>query len=172
LYLLLGHRGADGRAEARDLLARAVGEAFGLTELPAMGRQPGGKPWFPGRPEIHFNLSHSAGLCLCAVGDAPVGVDVEVLAPRSGGLARRALSEEEYRWYAGRGGRLEDFYTLWTRKEALAKYTGQGIADVKGICPPLPGESAPDPAVKSWAGADWRAAMCAAGPLPAEIVWL
>ena len=36
MYLLLGHRGTDGKAEAWDLLRRALGEAFGLEELPAV----------------------------------------------------------------------------------------------------------------------------------------
>lgn len=173
MYLLLGHRGTDGKAEAWDLLRRALGEAFGLEELPAVERLARGKPWFPGRPDLRFNLSHSGPFSLCAVGEGEVGVDIEVVRPRSPGLARRALSDGEYRWYEARGGRLEDFYTLWTRKESLAKYTGEGIADVRHIVPPLPGEEpSGGPALRSWAGEGWRAALCGEGPLPEEIRWV
>ena len=173
MYLLLGHRGTDGRAEAWDLLRRALGEAFGLESLPAVERLERGKPWFPARPDLRFNLSHSGPYSLCAVGEREVGVDIEAVRPRAPGLAPRALSDGEYHWYEARGGRLEDFYTLWTRKESLAKYTGEGIADVRRIVPPLPGEEAAGgPALRSWAGEGWRAALCGEGLLPEDIRWV
>lgn len=173
MYHVFGMVGTDGRGEAPTLLALALREAYGLTETPPVARTARGKPFFPGSPDLHFNLSHSGGICLCAVGTAPVGVDIEVVKPRRDldTLAARAFSPAEYRWFTARGGTLEDFYTLWTRKEALAKYTGEGIANVRRICPPLPGKTGPGPALTSWAGEGWRAALCGEGDLPGEIVW-
>lgn len=170
---VFGFAGHDGRREARALLRAAVRLAWGLEELPAEARTGKGKPYFPQYPRLHFNLSHSGGLCLCAVGDGPVGVDIELTRPRRAleALARRAFSETELAWFAEQGGGPEAFYTLWTRKEALAKFTGEGIAALRGIVPPLPGAEGTVPAVRSWAGEGWRAAVCCAAP-PEDIRWL
>ena len=173
MYILLGRRGTDGRAEAPRLLRQAVLERFGLEELPETARGERGKPWFPARPDIHFNLSHSGGVCLCAVGDRPVGVDIELIRPRPAGLARRIFSDGEYGWYEARGCVPGDFYTLWTRKESFAKYTGRGVADVRAVVPPLPGQDCCrcGVTVRSWEGEDWRAALCGEGPAPEAISW-
>lgn len=173
MYRVFGSAGSDGRREAQALLCAALRLAYGVEELPVMARTEKGKPYFPGCPGLHFNLSHSGGLCLCAVGDGPVGVDIELVRPRRAleDLGARAFSAPELAWFTRRGGTLEDFYTLWTRKEALAKFTGEGIADVRGVVPPLPGEESISPAVKSWTGEGWRAAVCCAAP-PEEIRWL
>ena len=69
----------------------------------------GRKPWFPDYPHLHFSVSHSGSLSLCALGETPVGADVELVRPRSGRLPRYALSDGEYAWYRERGGRWEDF---------------------------------------------------------------
>lgn len=172
VYLLLGSRGGEGRAEARALLALALEEGFGLRQMPEIARGERGKPYFPSHPQIHFNLSHSGPLALCAVGEEPVGVDIEVLRPRSPRLPQRALTPEELVWYDARGRRWEDFYTLWTRKESLVKYTGAGLYDPRQVQPPLPEEEGGEPLVRSWAGEDWRAALCGRGPLPASIRWV
>ena len=50
---------------------------------------PGGKPWLEGHPEIHFNISHCAACAACALGDAPVGIDVENRFPWKESLAAR-----------------------------------------------------------------------------------
>ena len=54
--------GLTSRAQARDLLALAIREAWGLSPLPEIARREGGKPFFPGREDLHFNLSHRTGL--------------------------------------------------------------------------------------------------------------
>ena len=76
MYLLLGSRGGEGRAEARALLALALEEGFGLRQMPEIARGERGKPYFPSHPQIHFNLSHSGPLALCAVGEERCGVYV------------------------------------------------------------------------------------------------
>lgn len=173
---LYGARAADGRRAAPGLLALALAETFGLEETPRQVRLPGGKPVFPERPEIHFNISHSGPLALCAVGTAPVGADIEVIRPRWEGLPRRVLSEEEYRWFAGRGGRWADFYTLWTLKEARLKYEGTGLnRSPRAVAVPLlePGETGEREGLsfRSYGGADWRGCLCAAPghPLPQRV---
>ena len=47
-----------------------------------------GKPELLSYPDIHFNLSHSGTIAVCAVSDRPVGVDVEFLGRPHRELAR------------------------------------------------------------------------------------
>ena len=86
--------GADGltrRAQARDLLALAAAEHWGLSPLPELHRAAHGKPCFPREMGRHFNLSHSGPLALCVLDDAPAGADIQVVKrwrptlPRQGG---------------------------------------------------------------------------------------
>lgn len=166
LYL---SRTADGKIDAWALLERALADR-GLEQMPAVERAPGGKPYFPDRPELCFSLSHSGPWALCALGDGPVGADVETVRPRRAALLR-ALSAQELAWFRGRGSRWEDFYTLWTLKEALAKQDGRGLdRRPEHLRVPLlePGMSAGLDGLgfQSFGGPGWRAAVC--GPEPVE----
>ena len=116
-----------GAGDPYALLSALLMEEKGLEPLPAIARKEGGKPWFPDYPHLHFSLSHSGDLSLAALGDAPLGADLEIVRNRTIGLPRYALSEREYAWFQAQGGRWEDFYTLWTLKEARVKCTGEGI---------------------------------------------
>jgi len=92
-----------------------------------------GKPRLPGSPELHFNLSHSAGLGLLGVTRAGrVGVDVERLRASDDllRLARRFFSEAEHRRLLElpSSQRTLGFFHAWTRKEAYIKAVGQGLA--------------------------------------------
>jgi len=116
-----------GEGDAYALLGELLRAEYGLGVLPAMARGADGKPYFPGEPELHFNVSHSGGLALCGAGEAPLGVDVEVLRPRRPGLARYVCSEAESAWLERQGGDWGAFYTLWTLKEARVKCTGEGL---------------------------------------------
>ena len=133
-----------GEGDAYALLGELLRAEYGLGVLPAMARGADGKPYFPGEPELHFNVSHSGGLALCGAGEAPLGVDVEVLRPRRPGLARYGCSEAESAWLERQGGDWGAFYTLWTLKEARVKCTGEGLRrPPRDIAVPLlrPGET-------------------------------
>ena len=54
------------RDGAYALLTRAAGAVWALSSLPVLGRSADGKPYFPGFPNYHFNLSHSEPDALCA----------------------------------------------------------------------------------------------------------
>lgn len=155
-----------GQGDAYALLASLLAEERGVGPLPAIARREGGKPWFPDHPGLHFSLSHSRGLSLCALGEAPLGADIERVRERSGGLPRYTLSDGEYGWFQSRGSRWEDFYTLWTLKEARVKCTGEGLfcRPPRGISVPLlePEESGQWEGFSFLAlsGSDWRGALC------------
>lgn len=81
---------------------------------------------------VDFSLSHCEGRIVCALStQGAVGIDVEAL----GGLLAEDfqlyLSAAERAW-AGRSSRR--FYSVWTRKEAVAKAASQrGLRDVAGV---------------------------------------
>ena len=109
------------------LLSWALAKSFQIQELPEIGRTEHNKPYFPTLPGLHVNWSHSGPFVLCALGNAPVGVDIEVIRPRTASLPRYALTASEYAQYQANGADWPAFYALWTRKEAWCKYTGQGL---------------------------------------------
>ena len=109
-----------------ELLARAVKMVWGMDSLPEIVRAEGGKPCFVECPERHFNLSHSGGFALCALSDAPVGADFEVVRPRRDGFPAYVFQGEDYERYRFLGGDWPAFYTLWTEVESIIKYTGEG----------------------------------------------
>lgn len=155
----------NGHHAARTLLALAVRDAWSWDQLPPIVREKGGKPRFPDFPARYFNLSHTAGLCLCALSETgDVGVDIERVRPRRESLPQYVMSAAEL---AAFDGSWEDFTRIWTLKEAYCKLRGCSIFPPKTV--PVP----PPVPYRSYAGDGWRAALCAeAGDLPGEIVWV
>ena len=158
-----------GHGDAYELLGELVTAEYGLAALPPVEREENGKPFFPGAPGLHFNLSHSGGLALCGVGTAPLGVDIEVIRPRRAGLARYICSPEEYAWYEELGGDWESLYTIWTLKEARVKCTGNGLRQrPETIAVPRlgPGQTGELEGLifRSYAGNGWRGAVCCVPP--------
>ena len=86
-----------------------------------------------GKPEaegVYFNLSHSGQWVVCAIGDGPVGCDVEEIATVREGIAERFFTQKEVE-YLNRFGseeRAAEFFRLWTLKESYMKMTGEGLS--------------------------------------------
>ena len=157
------------KGEAYRLLADLLAAEYGLPEVPELAREEGGKPFFPQKPDLHFNVSHSGGLALCGVGSAPLGVDIEVVRPRREGLAKYICSPAEYAWYEQLGGDWESLYTIWTLKEARIKCTGKGLRQLAStIAVPLigPGRTGTLDGLifRAYAGPGWLGAVCCAPP--------
>lgn len=149
------------------LLSYALKQETGISVLPDISRTENGKPYFPARPDLRFSWSHSGGFLLLALSSHPVGVDIEVIRPRRESLPKYAFTEAELAEYRARGGDWPVFFTLWTRKEAWCKYTGEGLARSLRQTPPKNGLY-----YGFYAGANWRAAACGEEPAPKEIIWL
>ncbi len=95
-----------------------------------------GKPYFPSHPDVHFSVSHTGGLWVCAFADSEVGCDVQEHRKnddpvRLRRLAKRWFSEGERRYLDERGYEPAEFYRIWARKEAFVKFTGDGIGEGK-----------------------------------------
>lgn len=116
----------------------------GLLLLQAMGMRGDliydqvGRPCF-GDGRVDFNITHTDGAVFCAVerldGEASVtarvGLDAEN-AVRIGRLQRDGMAR---RWFSGNecaqyfaDPSADAFLQIWTRKEALIKWTGEGLA--------------------------------------------
>ncbi|MBR6102989.1 MAG: 4'-phosphopantetheinyl transferase superfamily protein [Ruminococcus sp.] len=86
-----------------------------------------GKPYFAGAEGVHFNLSHSGRLAVCAFSDRPVGIDAEELREFDEKLIRQVFTADEERALAAHGCTPALCTRLWTVKESLMKYLGTGM---------------------------------------------
>jgi 4'-phosphopantetheinyl transferase len=117
------------RAAMRTLLARYTGIQPG--DL-IFSTGPHGKPYISGT-DLRFNLSHSEDLALLAVvRDTEVGIDIEHIDPRrtTEDIAARFFSPAEQTELANHPGeeRRPAFFRCWSRKEAVIKALGEGLA--------------------------------------------
>ena len=113
----------------REILGAALGCAPAEIEY-AYG--PFGKPALAASRELEFNLSHTTGLALIALGRAgPLGVDVEIVRRDDPPLdvADRFFSPAELRELEATSpsDKAEAFFRCWTRKEAFIKALGLGL---------------------------------------------
>lgn len=91
-------------------------------------------------PDVYVSVSHSGGLWACVVSDCVCGLDLQELRPVAAErLAERFFTEAEGRYIKEAG--LAGFYELWTRREALAKYTGLGFFGMSERRPELVDEA-------------------------------
>lgn len=117
-------------AKAYLLLCRALRERYGIIDQPTFGYGEHGKPFLTGHPRIHFNLSHCREGVACAVGDRPVGCDIESIPSRlDPDLMEACFSQAEQEEISRADNPRVEFARLWTRKEALLKLHGIGLID-------------------------------------------
>ncbi|MFG1626484.1 4'-phosphopantetheinyl transferase family protein [Kribbella sp. NPDC049227] len=80
---------------------------------------------------VELSVTHAGDLVGVAIGDRPVGIDVEKVDPHLDvdGLAHVALTPEEIHELNGVDGgeKVHAFLTYWTRREAAVKATGEGL---------------------------------------------
>lgn len=111
------------------LLCKGLNKEYGISELPEFDYEKNGKPFLKGHPEIHFNLSHTKGVCACALSDKPIGIDVEHILQNDEDVMRRTMNAEEMAEILGSAHPDTAFIRLWTMKESLLKLTGEGLCD-------------------------------------------
>lgn len=99
------------------------------------------KPSLAAYPDLHFNLSHSGTLAVCAVSDRPLGVDTEVLTAYNPDVAALCFQPREIAWLERQPNRGLAFTRLWTRKESWLKYLGTGLSLSANTFSALPGDS-------------------------------
>jgi len=126
----LRHQFVMSRIVLRTILGRCLGVAPQTLEF---GSDDRGKPYLMHGAGLQFNLAHTADFMVLAVARKIVlGVDVERIRRLKDALAiaSRFYSPEEANWLKSRSPDELDqaFFSLWTRKEAVLKATGEGIS--------------------------------------------
>lgn len=130
---LRGETAADGGDGAHDgaLWALDADERELIAALPPLGTDERGKPRFAGACEPHFNLSHAGSRVVCAMAPYEVGIDVERIRPCKDAVMKRCFTSGERMAVRDAGGDADNVFTaLWTRKEARAKLSGKGLAQI------------------------------------------
>lgn len=93
---------------------------YDVTRL-ELKKTPSGKPYFAEadghEAEVHFSLSHSGNLAVCAIGDAPCGIDAEIKP-----VPERVVK----RFFPGCTDK-DEAQILWTRRESAGKLDGRGF---------------------------------------------
>ncbi len=100
------------------------------------------KPFLQNLKDLHFNISHSGNLIAIAFCEYSVGIDVEKidLLFNYNDIIDRSFSQlERDSIKYNKDNAHKQFYSLWTRKEALVKATGKGIDDRFDEVPSLDG---------------------------------
>ncbi|MGI5849777.1 MAG: 4'-phosphopantetheinyl transferase family protein [Christensenellales bacterium] len=124
---------------AHRLLRFGLKNIFGITPAPDdWGVAEYGKPYLIRPAGIHFNISHSECMAMCALHDSPVGIDIEHIRPVPDGVLQRVMSNAERQAYFINQEKSRLFYQIWTLKEAYLKYSGIGLIDGLNeltICP-------------------------------------
>lgn len=133
---LFRKRYVEVRGRLRIILAKIVNEQPHKINI---RKTEHGKPYLVDYPDLVFNLSHSAGVLVIAVGyNCQLGVDIENCKPRGNlsALVEKCFSEEESKYWVKlpEGQKTSGFYHFWTRKEAFVKATGRGIALGLNLC--------------------------------------
>ncbi len=104
---------------------------LGLSAEPTLAVTDKGKPYFYDLPGVFFNLSHSGHFAVCVFSDRQVGVDMECIRCFDDRLAEFVFHGDEIGRVREEAGdtACDALYTrLWTMKESIMKYYGEGLA--------------------------------------------
>lgn len=89
-----------------------------------------GKPYTKGL-DVHFNISHSGDMAVCAVSDKEIGIDIEKIREINPRTAEKFACETEKEYI---NSHKNGFFEIWTLKEAFFKCIGTGLgADIKNV---------------------------------------
>jgi len=118
-------------AWAHKLLDMAlIREYPGLAAPLLLEKDERGKPFLPKYPQIHVSISHSGSCAACAIGEKPVGVDVEQWKKhrkRERLVEKFHPKERELYVKTEEAGRERLFFDLWVLKESFGKALGKGL---------------------------------------------
>ncbi len=90
-----------------------------------------GKPFAVGI-DVHFSISHSGDVVLCAVSEKEIGADIEKIRSIRLDAAKKFSGENELKYI---NENQNGFFEIWTLKEAYFKCIGTGLgSDIKKVC--------------------------------------
>ena len=134
---MLNYKFLKGRiqsAVAYLLLIYALQKEGVFVDMPEFYYGEHGKPFLKNYPSWHFNISHCKNAVCCVLSQEEVGVDIEEIKEYKEGLAAYISNDEELLSLHNSDNKADDFYKLWTKKEAVFKLLGSGITnDIKNV---------------------------------------
>jgi len=78
--------------------------------------------------KIDFNISHSGDYVVCAISkNNRIGIDIEKIVPLNILDFEYVLTKDELRQLLSDPDALNQFYAIWTKKEAVMKANGKGL---------------------------------------------
>lgn len=92
-----------------------------------------GKPLLNGG--WHCSISHTDGVCICAVARREIGIDIEKIRPYPERVAEKYFSKDEQDSVLFADNKDSAFFEIWTKHESFVKLTGEGLC---GIRTPIP----------------------------------
>lgn len=118
------------RTVAGEMLARlGIAEWCGIApEEIRFSSDEKGKPYAENL-DVHFNISHSGEYVVCAVASSPIGIDIEKIRDINLKILERICSKRELLYFSEEP-KLNQFFEMWTAKEAQAKLLGDGISKI------------------------------------------
>lgn len=112
-----------GKCDQYAFVKKLAAEKYNNTEIV---RTEKGKPYFKYIPDLFFSISHSGDITVVAIGDTPLGVDIEKIKKADLRVIKRFLKEEAD--YITEKDSNHRFFEIWTKKEAYLKCKGTGIS--------------------------------------------
>ncbi|MBP1764512.1 MAG: 4-phosphopantetheinyl transferase family protein [Firmicutes bacterium] len=116
------------------LLAYGIKKEYGIFEELLFEYRENEKPYLKKYPDIFFNISHCKYGVVCAISSEEVGIDMEAVGDYDEEVAKYICNEREYNSLVNSKNQAVDFCKLWTVKESVLKFTGEGICtDLKRV---------------------------------------
>lgn len=114
---------------AGELVRNAIAKEFNIPASDIRFRvDNNGKPYTDNAP-VHFSISHSKNIAVCAISDRPVGIDIEYIRDVNLNIAKRQFAPDELRYVFEKWDLSKRrFFEVWTRKEAYVKLIGKGVS--------------------------------------------
>lgn len=110
----------------RVLLRHGLRSHFKIKDM-KIARLPNNKPYLEGS-KLHFNISHSKDLVVCAIAEFPIGIDVEFIDEKINHLDFQfQMTENEFHEINHSEDKIKDFFRYWTGKESVMKAHGGGM---------------------------------------------
>jgi 4'-phosphopantetheinyl transferase len=109
------------------LLIEAFKNKYTKNVLQDVERTEFGRPFLPFPFEFDFNISHSGSCVVCAIGEGPLGIDIEKLKSINIQPLKAFFSANEWVELNTSTELETDVLKLWTKKEAILKADGRGF---------------------------------------------
>lgn len=83
----------------------------------------------------YCSVSHTDGVCICAVARREIGMDIEKIRPYPERVAEKYFSKDEQDSLIFAENKDSAFFEIWTKHESFVKLTGEGLRSIRTPIP-------------------------------------